>query len=93
MGAERAVYGYFGVDAHLAYGILFSCFRLHVLLERPLAEEFETARAQVLGSLRRGAFYGAVDGARPAGGFDFWAETQEPLAHGKHDFTRAVVEN
>lgn len=76
MGADRPVYGFFSVDAHLAYGALFSCFRLHVLLEEPLAGEFEEARAQVFDSLRAGAFYGAVDCARPAGGFDFWAESR-----------------
>jgi hypothetical protein len=76
MGAKKATYGYFSADAHLAYGALFSCFRLHVLLEEPLAGEFERARAQVFNSLRRGAFYCAVDSARPADGFVFWAESQ-----------------
>lgn len=76
MSAKQAVYGYFSADAHLAYSALFSCFRLHVLLGEPLAKEFERARAQVFDSLRRGAFYCAVDSARPAGGFAFWAESQ-----------------
>jgi len=76
MGEKQAVYGYFSADAHLAYGALFSCFRLHVLLEEPLAGEFERARAQVFNSLRRGYFYCAVDSARPADGFVFWAESQ-----------------
>jgi hypothetical protein len=76
MAAKQAVYGYFSADAHLAYETLFSCFRLHVLLGEPLAAEFERARAQVFNSLRRGAFYCAVDSARPAGGFIFWAERQ-----------------
>jgi len=76
MGATQAVSGYFSTDAHLAYRILFSCFRLHVLLEEPLAAEFEEARAQVFNSLRGGAFYCAVDSARPASGFTFWLESQ-----------------
>jgi hypothetical protein len=76
MGATRAVYGYFSADAHLAYWILFSCFRLHVLLEEPLAGEFEKARAQVFNSLRRGAFYCAVESARPASGLAFWLESR-----------------
>src|SRR4030042_1641829 len=67
--ATQAVSGYFSTDAHLAYRMLFSCFRLHVLLEEPLAAKFEEARAQVFNSLRGGAFYCAVDSARPASGF------------------------
>jgi hypothetical protein len=77
LAAIQPVSGYFSVDAHLAYKILFSCLRLHVLLDKPLAAEFEKARAQVLNSLRRGAFYCAVDSARPARGFAFWLESQE----------------
>jgi hypothetical protein len=76
LAAARPVSGYFSVDAHLAYRTLFSCFRLHVLLDKPLADGFEKARAQVFGSLRRGAFYCAVDAARPASGFAFWLESQ-----------------
>ncbi|MGB7294558.1 MAG: CehA/McbA family metallohydrolase [Candidatus Aminicenantales bacterium] len=74
LSTARNVYGYFSTDAHLAYGILFSCFRLHVLLEEPLAGAFAEAKDQVFSALRRGRFYGAVDAARPAGGFLFWAE-------------------
>ena len=74
--ATQAVSGYFSTDAHLAYRMLFSCFRLHVLLEEPLAAKFEEARAQVFNSLRGGAFYCAVDSARPAPGFPFWLESQ-----------------
>jgi len=76
LGAIQPISGYFSVDAHLAYRILFSCFRLHVLLQEPLAGEFEKARAQVFNSLRRGTFYSAVDSARPASGFTFWLESQ-----------------
>ena len=74
LSRARNVYGYFSTDAHLAYGVLFSCFRLHVLLDEPLAGAFAEARNQVFSALRRGRFYGAVDAARPAGGFRFWAE-------------------
>jgi hypothetical protein len=75
LAAGRPVSGYFSVDAHLAYSILFSCFRLHMLLEEPLAAEFEKARSQVFNALRRGAFYCAVEAARPASGFNFWLES------------------
>lgn len=71
---ERPVFGYLSADAHFLYRAVFSCFRLHALLEEPPAAKFEAARAQVLGALRRGRFYGAVDGAAPAAGFEFWAE-------------------
>jgi hypothetical protein len=75
--AKRSVYGYYSTDAHLAYGILFSCFRLHVLLEKPLAKAFDEAKKQVFSALRRGRFYCAVDAAWPAGGFVFWGEEDE----------------
>jgi hypothetical protein len=74
LSAARNVYGYFSADAHLAYEALFSIFRLHVLLGEPLAKTFDTARNQIFTALRRGRFYCAVDAARPAGGFLFWAE-------------------
>ncbi len=74
LSAARNVYGYFSADAHLAYEALFSVFRLHVLLRKPLAEAFDTAKSQIYSALRRGRFYCAVDAARPAGGFLFWAE-------------------
>jgi hypothetical protein len=83
--ARRNVYGYFSTDAHLAYGTLFSCFRLHVLLERPLAKTFDEAKNQVFSALRRGRFYCAVDAAWPAGGFVFWGEdgeTRFPMGSG-----------
>jgi hypothetical protein len=68
-------YGYFSADAHLFYSAVLDCFRLHVLLEKPLSKDFGEARSQVLGALRQGRFYCAVHAARPAGGFLFWAET------------------
>ncbi len=87
--AARAVYGYFSTDAHLAYGPLFRCFRLHVRLEEPLSSTFDEAKSQVLAALRSGRFYSAVDAARPAGGFLFWAESGEtryPMGSAVSDF-------
>src|SRR4030042_318176 len=60
LGATQAVSGYFSTDAHLAYRMLFSCFRLHVLLEEPLAAKFEEARAQVFNSVRGRAIYSDI---------------------------------
>ena len=77
LSAARNVYGYFSADAHLAYGALFSCFRLHLLLAEPLAKTFDEAKNQVFSALRQGRFYCAVDAALPAGGFLFWAEDGE----------------
>ena len=74
LAAQQPVFGYFSSDAHFFYSAVFGCFRLHALLEEPLAQDFERARGQVFGALRRGRFYSAVDGAAPAGGFEFWAE-------------------
>jgi hypothetical protein len=74
LNGQRPVYGFFSADAHIFYAALLSCFRLHVFLEQPLAGEFETAKSQVFGALRLGRFYNAVDAARPAEGFHYWAE-------------------
>ncbi len=74
LAARQPVFGYMSADAHFFYGAVFGCFGLHALLEEPPALGFEEARAQVFGALRRGRFYGAVDGAAPAGGFEFSAE-------------------
>jgi hypothetical protein len=67
--------GYFSTDAHLFYSALFSCFRLHVLLDQPLAKDFDTARSQIFGALQAGEFYNAIDAARPAAGFRYYAVT------------------
>ena len=64
---QRPLFGYLSADAHFFYGAVFGCFGLHALLEEPPARDFERARAQVFGALRRGRFYSAVDGAAPAG--------------------------
>ncbi len=74
LAAQHPVYGYFSADAHLGYSAIFGCFRIHAQLDEPLAADFERARAQVFGALRRGRFYSAVEGAESAGGFGFSAE-------------------
>ncbi len=71
---QNRIYGYFSADAHYLYRAVFPIFHLHVLLENPLAPEFEAARRQVFDSLKNGHFYSAVDGAAGARGFNVWAE-------------------
>lgn len=74
--SASALFGYFSADAHFFYRAAFSIFRLHVLLERPPAQEFQTARNEVFEALRRGRFYSAVEAAAEAAGFRFWAERE-----------------
>jgi len=66
---RRPVLGFFSSDAHFLYGPLFGIFHLHVVLDRPLAEEFEAAKRQILDSIRAGRFFSAVDAAAAARGF------------------------
>lgn len=73
LNLKGRVYAYFASDAHLLYGPLLDFLRLHIFLKRPLAADFETARAQVFEALRSGKFYNAVDAAGEARGFRFWA--------------------
>jgi len=68
------MYGYFSTDAHLLYRATFSAMCLHLRLDQPLDRDFGKARDQVLGALRRGRFYNALEGAAEARGFRFWAE-------------------
>jgi hypothetical protein len=70
----HVLYGYFSTDAHLLYRVLFSGLHLHVLLDQPLAAQFETARFQVYSALRQGRFFCAIHAAGAAEGFRFWAE-------------------
>ncbi len=77
LSADEPVAGYFSADAHLAYAALFSCLRLHILLDAPLTKSFDPARRQIFAALRQGKFYNAIDAARPAGGFRFWARGKE----------------
>jgi hypothetical protein len=73
LGLRTPLYGYFSVDAHLLYRPLLSLLNLFVLMDRPVSENFPTARDQVFDALRLGRFYNAVNGAAAAGGFRFYA--------------------
>jgi len=73
------IYGYFSTDAHLLYGPLFKFLHLHLLLETPLSEDFETAKQQVYNALRKGRFYNAVSAAAEAEGFRFWGEKRKEI--------------
>jgi hypothetical protein len=74
LNQAHVLYGYFSLDAHLLYHVLFSGFHLHVLLDEPLSTEFDKARSQVFSALRQGKFYSAINAAGKAAGFRFWAE-------------------
>jgi hypothetical protein len=74
LSRHRPMSGYFSADAHMLYSILLSCFRLHVLIPKPLSPDFETAKAQIFSALRQGRFYSAIDAASSARGFRFRAE-------------------
>ncbi|MBN2206833.1 MAG: hypothetical protein JW742_05465 [Candidatus Aminicenantes bacterium] len=74
LSRDAEVYGYFSADAHVLHRLLFSFVRLHVLLDAPLARDFEAAASSVWGALRSGRFYNAVTAAAPAAGFRFWGE-------------------
>lgn len=78
------IYGYFSTDAHLLYGPLFNLFRLHVILEKPLSEDFKIARDQVHHALSEGRFYNAIHAAAKAKGFRFMGEKKGemiPMGH------------
>jgi hypothetical protein len=66
---RRPTLGFFSADAHIFYRAIFSVFHLHVLLDGPLAEDFETARSEIFSALGQGRFFSAVDGAACARGF------------------------
>jgi hypothetical protein len=68
------IYGYFSLDAHLLYRPGLNLLRLHLPLETPLAEDFETAQHQVYEALRKGRFYNSVHAAAHAYGFRFYGE-------------------
>lgn len=79
LSAAHPTFGYFAVDAHFAYGPLFSLFHLHVLLDAPPETGFEAARGRIFGALKAGRFYNAVEAAAAARGFRFQAETAETV--------------
>jgi hypothetical protein len=68
------IYGYFSLDAHLLYRPGFNLLRLHLLLQSPLSEDFDTAQHQVYEALRKGRFYNSIHAAAHAYGFRFWGE-------------------
>ena len=74
------VYGYFSLDSHRLYRPLFGYLHLHVLLQNPLSEDFETASKQVFGALRKGRFYNSIHAAAHAYGFRFWGEKEKKMA-------------
>jgi hypothetical protein len=76
LAATHPTYAYFAIDAHFAYGALFTLFHLHVLLDAPPASAFEAARSQIFAALKAGRFYNAVEAAAAARGFRFQAETE-----------------
>jgi len=68
------IYGYFSLDAHLLYRPGLNLLRLHLLLQTPLSEDFDTAQHQVFEALRKGRFYNSVHAAAYAYGFRFNGE-------------------
>lgn len=71
---DHILYGYFSCDAHLLYGPLLSLFTLHVLLPRPLPEDYGEASGLITESLREGRFFNCINSAAPGHGFRFWGE-------------------
>jgi hypothetical protein len=68
------LYAYYSCDAHLLYSSLLSLFTLHVLLPRPLPEDYDEAAGLISESLREGRFYNCINSAAPGHGFRFWGE-------------------
>jgi len=71
------IYGYFSLDAHLLYRPALNLLRLHLLLQTPLSDDFNTAKHQVYEALRKGRFYNSIHAAAHAYGFRFSAEEGE----------------
>jgi hypothetical protein len=74
LAAAHPLYAFFAADAHFAYKALFTLFHLHVLLDAPLPDGFEEARARIFEALKAGRFYNAVEAAAAARGFRFQAD-------------------
>jgi len=77
LNTNQSLYGYFSVDAHLLYKPLFALLRLHLILEKPLPPDFEKAKKKVLGTIRKGRFYNAIDAVADPRGFKFWAQKEK----------------
>ncbi len=73
------IYGYFSLDAHLLYRPALNLLRLHLLLQSPLSEDFDTAKHQVYEALRKGRFYNSFHAAAHAHGFRFSGEKEEKM--------------
>jgi len=71
------IYGYFSLDAHLLYGPALNLLRLHLVLQTPLSDDFDTAKHQVYEALRKGRFYNSIHAAAHAYGFRFSGEEGE----------------
>ncbi|MEA2478883.1 MAG: hypothetical protein QOJ07_805 [Thermoleophilaceae bacterium] len=86
--ASRRVVALGGLDAHqiglriggrvplrlMSYRRSFRFLRTHVLTREPLAGVLAPDRAEVLGALREGRCYIAMDAVAPARGFAFWGD-------------------
>ena len=85
---QRDVVGLAGADAHSrlpvtrrrslrfpTYEALFSLFRLHVVLDRPLSGDASADRAGVVDAMRRGRFYIGFDALASANDFAFAVES------------------
>ncbi|HEU5111324.1 MAG TPA: CehA/McbA family metallohydrolase [Micromonosporaceae bacterium] len=91
LGRRRRCVGLGGVDAHqvgirvagrvplrlMAYRRSFRHLRTHLLVAEPLRHELEDDRAAVLGALRAGHAFLAMDSVGRAQGFRFWGEDSE----------------
>jgi len=74
LSSLHPTYGYFSLDAHLLYRPGFNLLHLHLLLQTPLSEDFDTAKDQVYEALRKGRFYNSIHAAAHAYGFRFSAK-------------------
>ena len=72
---HHRVFGYYAGDAHTFYRPIFSLLKIHIVLDKALSSDFETARNEVFSALRSGRFFNAVDAAACATGFRFYGET------------------
>jgi len=73
------IYGYFSLDAHLLYRPALNLLHIHLLLQAPLSEDFDTAKHQVYEALRKGRFYNTIHAAAWGKGFRFCGEEGERI--------------
>jgi hypothetical protein len=74
LNSLHPTFGYFSLDAHILYRPALNLLRLHLLLQTPLSEDFDTANDQVYEALRKGRFYNSIHAAAHAYGFRFSAK-------------------